>query len=118
MDEIVKIGVLVHGEVVVEPHGHIYRGGHGIIALSLGLGAPFTVLSTGSEDGFPTIAVLAIGGSRATGFFFPEHGGWRVWSTEVSKETLLVCLVMPKEQHDNDSRSSTAKDAKSYNKHI
>ena len=102
--DVVRCDVLTQGAIVIN-HAYVYQGSSVVFAIAVDMKTKRAdVLSTGcDENGYPTIALEAnedscnlkedVEREAPTEICFPQFKDWAVWSVNVSKYTMAVCLV-------------------------
>ena len=82
----------------------IHRDGTGICALSVDLKDKHcVVIATGGGDGDPPDIVIETDQETdqeadQTFIEFPDYKGWSVWSCNIAKYTLSICLIKDKQE--------------------
>lgn len=102
--DVVRCNVLTQGAIQIN-HAYVYQGSSVVFAIAVDMRTKRAdVFSTGcNENGYPTIALEANEGSchlkkgvkrdAPTEICFPQFKDWSVWSVNVSRYTIAVCLV-------------------------
>lgn len=84
--------VQTQGSAKVE-HAYIWRSAPGLVAIGVQTVRRSILEATGGgdEDG-PTIVISAKDGDEPTVISFPQYDGWDIWSADVCKYTVHLCL--------------------------
>jgi hypothetical protein len=102
--DVVRCDVLTQGAIQIN-HAYVYQGSSVVFAIAVDMRTKRAdVLSTGcDENGYPTVALTANEGSchlkkgvereAPTEICFPQFKDWAIWSVDVSRYTIAVCLV-------------------------
>jgi hypothetical protein len=102
--DVVHCNVLTQGAIQIN-HAYVYQGSSVVSAIAVDMKTKRAdVLYSGcDENGFPTIALEAnedschlkedVEREAPTEICFSQFKGWCVWSVNVSKYTMTVCLV-------------------------
>ncbi len=75
---------------------YIYQHGEDVIAIGIQTEKRCELSSTGSDDGVPLV-MLDVRNSPpmlpGTTISLPQYKGWNIWSADISKYTVHLCLT-------------------------
>ncbi len=103
-DEAAKIKILTQGAILIS-HAYMYQEGENVCAIAVDMRTKRAdIFSTGNdENNCPTISIEAnecsqplkkgIDRTMPTEISFPKYKDWNIWSAEVIKYTIHICLV-------------------------
>jgi hypothetical protein len=104
----IKVKIVTQGGPVVND-GWIVASGPDIAAVDIDLSSKYCVVeaTSGSHDGLaPMVYIGADKNSlhlkkgreaKTTEIALPQYKGWQIWMSELSRYTLSICLIKPKE---------------------
>lgn len=95
---------VIHQGAMVINHGYIYEHSENICAIAIDMKSKRgEVIGDGMDNGIPSVIIGANEESlklhktkpkdSMTEIEFPNHKGFTVWSAQISKYTIRVCLV-------------------------